>query len=160
MRLSDAALGAHSESPMGNTSETTQDLWPEHSLTFLEMAFRTDRQGRPAHPSGIGHNVGTCRDRITLFVMVRNDTIQTIAYELDGCLNTNACVNTVAEIVEGHRVESAWCITPDMVADYLQTLPPDHFHCAELAVGALYKALADYQQNGRKAWQAGYRRRT
>jgi nitrogen fixation NifU-like protein len=45
-----------------------------------------------------------------------------------------------------------------MVADYLQTLPADHFHCAELAVGAFYKALADYQQNGNKDWKAGYRR--
>jgi nitrogen fixation NifU-like protein len=28
------------------------------------------------------------------------------------------------------------------VADFLKTLPADHFHCAELAVGALYLALA------------------
>jgi nitrogen fixation NifU-like protein len=120
------------------------------------MAFRTDRHKRPDHPSGVGRNVGACKDSITMFVMVRDEKIQEIAYELDGCLNTNACANTVAEIVEGHDLESAWKITAEMVASYLQSLPGDHFHCAELAVGALYKALTDYQQNGRKEWKANY----
>jgi nitrogen fixation NifU-like protein len=130
----------------------------DHSLTFLEMAFRTDRHKRPFDPSGIGHNVGTCRDSITMFVVVREGTVQEIAFELDGCLNTNACANAVAEIAEGRDLELAWKITPEMVADYLQSLPEDHFHCAELAVGAFYKALADYRQNGRQPWRCAYRR--
>lgn len=29
---------------------------------------------------------------------------------------------------------------------YLETLPKNHKHCSELAVGALYKALADYNK--------------
>jgi len=143
---------------MDETKDTVEDFWQEHALVFLEMAFRTDRQKRPAHPSGIGHNVGACRDSITMFVVVRDGAVQEIAYELDGCLHTNACANAVAESVQGHDLETAWKITPEMVADYLQTLPADHFHCAELAVGAFYKALTDYQQNNRKDWQAGYRR--
>ena len=145
---------------MAETADTKQDGWQSHSLTYLEMAFRTDRQGHPANPSGIGHNVGACKDSITLFVMVRGHVIESVAYEVNGCLNTNACANMVAEIVEGQDIESAWRITPEMVADHLQTLPSGHFHCAELAVGALYKALADYQQNGGKDWKAGYRRST
>jgi len=143
---------------MDETKNTVEDFWQEHALVFLEMAFRTDRQNRPAHPSGIGHNVGICRDSITMFVVVRDGAVQEIAYELDGCLHTNACANAVAEIVQGHDLETAWKITPEMVADYLQTLPADHFHCAELAVGAFYKALTDCQQNSRKDWQAVYRR--
>jgi len=141
----------------GGTDEE-HDGWETHSLTFLEMAFRTDRHGHPANPSGIGRNIGTCKDSITFFVTVRDHTIEHIAFELDGCLNTNACANTVVTIAEGREVESAWRVTPEMVADYLQTLPADHFHCAELAVGAFYKALADYQQNGNKDWKTGYRR--
>jgi nitrogen fixation NifU-like protein len=143
---------------MDETKNTVEDFWQEHALVFLEMAFRTDRQKRPAHPSGIGYNVGACRDSITMFVVVLDGAIKEIAYELDGCLHTNACANAVAEIVQGHDLETAWKITPEMVANYLQTLPADHFHCAELAVGAFYKALTDYQQHSRKDWQAGYRR--
>jgi len=143
---------------MDEPKDTVEDFWQEHALVFLEMAFRTDRQKRPAHPSGIGHNVGACRDSITMFVVVRDGAVHEIAYELDGCLHTNACANAVAEIAQGHELETVWKITPEMVADYLQTLPADHFHCAELTVGAFYKALTDYQQNSRKEWQAGYRR--
>jgi len=143
---------------MSKTENNAFDVWQEHSLTFLEMAFRTDRQKRPSRPSGVGHNVGTCKDSITMFVVVRDGRIQAITYELDGCLNTNACANSVAELVEGHALDSAWKITPEIVAAYLQTLPGDHFHCAELAVGAFYKALTDYQQKGGKDWKTDYQR--
>ncbi len=144
---------------MGDTNNETNDFWQEHSLTFLEMAFRTDRQQRPAQPSGVGHNVGSCQDSITMFVVIRENVIQEVAYELDGCLHTNACANAVAEMVENHDLDAAWQITPDMVAHYLQTLPEDHYHCAELAVGAFYKALTAYRQNGGKDWKACYQRK-
>ena len=143
---------------MGEENDTGHDFWQEHSLTFLEMAFRTDRRQRPPKPSGIGHNVGACGDSITLYVTLRDAKVQAVAFELNGCLHTAACANAVAQIVEGRDLEAAWRITPDMVADYLQTLPADHFHCAELAVGAFYRALTDVQQKGGKEWQAAYRR--
>jgi nitrogen fixation NifU-like protein len=158
-RLSRIANSDAMDNPMGNTHNETNDFWQEHSLTFLEMAFRTDRQKRPAQPSGVGHNVGTCRDSITMFVEIRGDVLRAVTYEMDGCLHTNACANAVAEIAENQDLDTAWKITPEMVAHYLQTLPEDHFHCAELAVGAFYKALTDYRQNGRKDWQASYRRK-
>ncbi len=134
-----------------------EDNWPEHSLTFLEMAFRTDRQKSLSHPSGVGDNVGACRDRIRIYLAISGGIIQEVAYELEGCLNTNACANALAEMVEGHTLAAAWRLKPEMLAEFLQSLPPDHFHCAEMAVGAFYKALADYQKKGAKDWKAVYR---
>lgn len=133
------------------------DSLPEHTQIFLEMAFRTDRQKNLPHPSGVGHNVGACRDQIRIYLAIRGGIIQEVAYELEGCLNTNACVNALAEMVEGHTVAAAWALKPEMLAEFLQSLPPDHFHCAELAVGAFYKALSDYQKKGAKDWKAAYR---
>ena len=86
---------------MTGITDTEHDGWQTHSLTFLEMAFRSDRQGRPAYWSGMGQNVGACKDSITFFLMVRDHIIDNITYELDGCLNTNACANAVAAIAEG-----------------------------------------------------------
>jgi len=129
-----------------------------HTMVFLEMAFRTDRHKPLRHPSGCGSNQGACGDRITMYVAVERNRVRDVFFELDGCLNTNACANAVAQIVEGHDLETAWQITPAMVADYLQSLAPDHLHCAELAVGAFFKALADYQRKGGKEWQTPYRR--
>ncbi len=131
---------------------------PAHAQIFLEMAFRTDRQKKLARPSGAGHNIGACRDQIEIQLAIRDGIIQEVAYQLKGCLNTNACANAVAEMVEGHTVNAAWALKPEMVAAFLQSLPADHFHCAELAVGAFYKALADYQQKGAQDWKAAYRK--
>jgi nitrogen fixation NifU-like protein len=130
---------------------------PAHAQIFLEMAFRTDRQKTLAHPAGVGRNIGACRDQIEIQLAISDGIIQEVAYQLQGCLNTNACVNALAEMVEGHTVNAAWALKPEMVAAFLQSLPADHFHCAELAVGAFYKALADYQQKGAKDWKAAYR---
>ncbi len=138
-------------------ADKSNESLPEHTQIFLEMAFRTDRQKLLPHPSGVGQNVGTCRDRIEIQVAINGGIVKEVAYQLDGCLNTNACANAVAEMVEGHTVAAAWTLKPEMVAEFLQSLPADHFHCAELAVGAFNKALADYQQKGAKDWKAVYR---
>ncbi len=47
----------------------------------------------------------------------------------------------------GKTIEAAWEITPEEVIRFLETLPEDHFHCAELAVGAFYLALTDINCN-------------
>ena len=57
---------------------------------------------------------------------------------------------------EGRALEEAWSITPEEVASYLETLPGESRHCAELAVGALYLALTDI---GRRTVQVSVRGR-
>jgi nitrogen fixation protein NifU and related proteins len=136
--------------------DKAHDFLQEHSLNFLEMAFRTDRQGALTHPDGNGKKTGDCGDTVEFFFSVWNEKIKEVSFVVNGCLNTNACANTVAQLVEGKNVESAWDITPEQVSDYLQTLPENHFHCAELAVGAFYLALAHYQQLKREPWKKVY----
>jgi nitrogen fixation NifU-like protein len=93
-----------------------------------------------------------------MYISVKDGRLQKVAFEMDGCLNTAACANTVAELVEGRDLETAWKISPEMVAAFLETLPADHFHCAELAVGAFFRALTDCRQHAPKAWQPAYRK--
>ncbi|MDM8518101.1 iron-sulfur cluster assembly scaffold protein [Desulfobacterales bacterium HSG16] len=133
------------------------DFWQEHSLTFLEMAFTTDRQEKMAGPDGHGKKTGDCGDTVEFFVILDNDRIKTMSYMLDGCMHTNACANTIIKMAEGKSLNQVWEITPETVADYLQTLPEDHFHCAELAVGALYLALSDCRENSNMPWKKLYK---
>jgi nitrogen fixation NifU-like protein len=37
-----------------DAEKNTSDFWQDHSLTFLEMAFRTDRRERLDKPDGYG----------------------------------------------------------------------------------------------------------
>jgi len=62
-------------------------------------------------------------------------------------------------LIEGKDVAFAWELTPDDVINYLKTLPSENAHCAELAVGALYLALQNFQKFKRDPWKKLYERR-
>ena len=132
------------------------NFWQIHSRHYLEMAFRTDRREVIKQPDGYGKRNGDCGDTVEMYLSIRNGCIQFVSFETNGCLSTNACANTVAELTEGKKVEAAWEITPENVIDYLETLPPENFHCAELAVGAFYLALTNYQELRRDPWKRLY----
>ena len=141
---------------MNETKETT-DFWQDHSLVFLEMAFRSDRRERLEKPDGYGKKTGDCGDTVEFFIDLDGETIRHLCYDINGCLNTNACCNAVVSLVEGKSVDAAWEVTPEQVAGFLETLPSDHFHCAELVVGTLYLALTDTRENQRSPWKKMYR---
>lgn len=138
-------------------SEKIDEFWQKHSRTFLEMAFRADYKETVFQADGHGTKTGDCGDTVDFYLMVQNDKIRDISYSINGCINTNACANAIIDLVKGKKVEEAWEITPEKVADYLETLPEDHFHCAELAVGTLYLALADAKKTSREPWKKLYR---
>ena len=132
------------------------DFWQDHSLHYLEMAFRNDRREIVKHPDGYGKRTGDCGDTVEMYLSIRNGRIQSVSYETDGCMSTNACANTVAELIEGKDVGPAWELTPEDVMKYLETLLPENTHCAELAVGAMYRALRNFLEFKRDPWKKLY----
>ncbi len=129
-------------------SQHQDDFFQTHSLNFIEMALQTHNMERVDHPDGYGKRTGACGDTVEFFLVVRSGRLMNVTFHVDGCLNTVACSNTVVSMIKGKTVEQAWEISPDQVAEYLQTLPDDHFHCAQLAVGALYLALSSLKRPG------------
>jgi nitrogen fixation NifU-like protein len=120
------------------------DFWRDHSDTFLTMANLWQRRKKMADPDCSGTKTGDCGDTVTLYLSIADGMVKAVNFELDGCMHTNACCNAVAELTEGKSLESCWELSPSDIINYLQTLPRDHYHCAELSVGTLYLALADY----------------
>lgn len=111
------------------------------------MALSTDRIERITRPDGYGKRTGECGDTAEFFLICKDNIIQSASFYVHGCMNTTACCNTVATLAIGKTVEAAWEITPEEVIRFLETLPKDHFHCAELAIGAFYLALTDINCN-------------
>jgi nitrogen fixation NifU-like protein len=140
-----------------DANKETTDFWQNHSLTFLEMAFRTDRRERLEKADGYAKKVGDCGDAVEFFINIDGQTIDSLSYDINGCLNTNACCNAVVSLIEGQSVDTAWETTPEQVAEFLESLPEDHFHCAELVVGTLYLALADAREKRHSPWKKMYR---
>ena len=119
------------------------NFFQDNSLNYIEMALRTDRIERLEQADGKSLKKGDCGDVVEFFILGSPDRIDTISFMVDGCMNTVACSNTVAEFAEGKSVDQAWDITPEQVIEYLETLDKDHHHCAELSVGSFYLALSD-----------------
>lgn len=142
---------------MNSMSEPNTGFWQSHSLKYLECAFRSDRQETVHRADGHGKKTGDCGDTVEFFINTKADRLNAVSYAVNGCMNTNACANAVIDLAEGRTMDEAWEITPDMVSTYLESLPEDHFHCAELAIGAFYLALADAKRNLKSEWKKAYR---
>ena len=132
------------------------NFWQDHSLNYLEMAFRSDRNEAVEKPDGYGKKTGDCGDTVEIFLVVEENIVKHVTFSVEGCRNTNACANTVSFLAEGKQVDDAWEITPEAVINYLETLPKENYHCAELSVGAFYMALANYQEMQRNQWKKLY----
>jgi nitrogen fixation NifU-like protein len=131
------------------------DFWQNHSIKYLEMAFKTDRLEPLEEPNAEGRHTGDCGDTVKMVLKLQGNIIAQVAFQVQGCMNTVASANAVAELIEGKSVDAAWELTPEKVIDFLETLPKGHHHCAELAVGALYRALADARSK-QKPWKKMY----
>lgn len=139
--------------------QATMNFWQSHSLPFLEMAMRTDRRQVLQNADGYGKMSRECGDTVEVFLMVRNGRIHSAAFETDGCLYALVCANATVCLAEGKTLEEALELTPEMVASYLETLPPEENHCAEQAVQVLRLAILDARANERQPWKKFYPRR-
>jgi nitrogen fixation protein NifU and related proteins len=144
----------------GSTDMTNEtfDFWQDHSLKYLEMALKSDRMEPLDDPDGEGRHTGACGDTVAMFLKLRGTIIAQVAFQVQGCMNTVACANAVAELIEEKPIEEAWELTPERIMNFLETLPDSHHHCAELAVGALYRALADVRSKQREPWKKKYQK--
>ncbi len=131
----------------------------QHSKKFISMVHRQDRNYTLDHADGYGKKAGICGDTVEIFFSVHNGIVKLVTFQLDGCFHTKACANAVSLIVESRRVAECWDVTSRSIINFLETLPDDHHHCAELVIGAFYLALASYHEIERQPWKKVYSRR-
>ena len=62
------------------------------------------------------------------------------------------------EMAEGKSLSEALKISAEAISQALGGLPASHFHCAELAVEAVRKAVQDYLHRGNEPWKKLYRK--
>ena len=138
------------------TNQQETKLHGELSAHYVEMATQMDKRRIIKDPDGYGKRTGECGDTVEMFLIVRKNSIHSVSFITDGCINTHACANCVAFLAEGKSIAEAWEITPEDVIDFLETLPEENFHCAELAVGAFYLALINFQEFKHAPWKSLY----
>ena len=131
----------------------------KYSPRYLEMATQMDKRRIIKDPNGYGKRTGECGDTVEIFLIVQKNRIHSVSFITNGCINTHACANCVAFLSEGKSIAKAWEITPEKVINFLETLPEENTHCAELAVGAFYLALVNFQEFKHAPWKRLYGKR-
>lgn len=84
---------------------------------------------------------GMCGDTIAIFLKIDDDRITRAAFATDGCGPTIACGSALTTMVTGLSVKDAYQITSEALIAYLDGLPLENTHCADLAVNTLRGAL-------------------
>ncbi|MBN1505819.1 MAG: iron-sulfur cluster assembly scaffold protein [Sedimentisphaerales bacterium] len=114
---------------------------PEEGQT---RAAPDDFYGRMNDPSAGAWVTGPCGDTMEFYLVIENDIIRQVKYHTDGCGFTRLCGRIVATYVQGKPLVEALSLSSKAVLDALPQLPPEHRHCAILAVSTFYKAVGQY----------------
>ena len=101
--------------------------------------------GRIPDADGVG-TIGDpeCGDCLRLYIMVNEDRLAEIKFEVFGCPAAVATTSVLTEIALGRRLVDVFQITDQDIADALGGLPEVKMHCSNLGTVALFFAIMDY----------------
>lgn len=121
--------------------EVDQQARAAYSAKLIDEAYHPSHIGRMDAPDAYGRSMGLCGDMMEFYLRLDSERIGAAKFMTDGCGPTIACGNALARLVEGLTLEEAGDVMPERIADVLDGLPAEHFHCAELAVSTLQNAI-------------------
>jgi nitrogen fixation NifU-like protein len=119
-----------------------------YSAKVLKEARQPQNMGVMLDPDGHALVCGPCGDIMEMFLRVQDSRIEVAAFMTDGCGPTVACGSLLTKMVQGKSLDEAAAIEAADVITVLDGLPPEHVHCATLAVNTLQEAIANHQQKG------------
>ncbi len=124
---------------------------PVYSEKVMDHFMRPRNVGEIENPDGVGE-VGNpvCGDMMTFYIKVKDNRIDDVKFKTFGCGAAIAVSSMVSEMAKGKTLEEAQKITPQAVADELEGLPKQKFHCSNLGAQALNKAIDDYLSKQKK----------
>jgi len=118
---------------------------PLYSEKVMDHFMHPRNVGEIENPDGVGE-VGNpvCGDMMTFYIKVKDNRLEDVKFKTFGCGAAIAVSSMVSEMAKGKTLEEALKITPRSVADELEGLPKNKFHCSNLGTQALTKAIEDY----------------
>ena len=119
---------------------------PVYSDKVMDHFMNPRNVGEIENPDGVGE-VGNpvCGDMMTFYIKVKDNRLEDVKFQTFGCGAAIAVSSMVSEMAKGRTLEEARKITPRSVADELEGLPKQKFHCSNLGAQALNEAIQDYQ---------------
>jgi len=120
---------------------------PLYNEKVMEHFMHPRNVGEIEDADGIGE-VGNpvCGDMMTFYIKVKDNHLEDVKFKTFGCGAAIAVSSMVSEMAKGKTIDEVLKITPRSVADELEGLPKNKFHCSNLGAQALHKAIEDYQK--------------
>jgi nitrogen fixation NifU-like protein len=133
---------------------------PIYSDKVMDHFMNPRNVGEITDPDGVGE-VGNpvCGDMMTFYIKVKDAHLEDVKFKTFGCGAAIAVSSIVSEMAKGKSLEEARKITPALVAEELEGLPKNKYHCSNLGAQALNKAIDNYLSKQGKATKATRRRR-
>ena len=133
---------------------------PVYSEKVMEHFMNPRNVGEIEDADGIGE-VGNpvCGDMMTFYIKVDDNHLSDVKFQTFGCGAAIAVSSIVSEMAMGKTLEEARKITPALVAQELEGLPKNKYHCSNLGAQALNKAIDDYLKKQGKAVKTRRRRK-
>ena len=119
---------------------------PVYSEKVMDHFMHPRNVGEIENADGVGE-VGNpvCGDMMTFYIKVKDDHLDDVKFKTFGCGAAIAVSSMVSEMAKGKTLDEAKKITPEKVAEELEGLPKQKFHCSNLGAQALKKAIEDYE---------------
>ena len=114
-----------------------------YSARAIEEAHNPKNLGRLPAPDACAIVQGWCGDTVEIYLMLEEKKIKQATFMTDGCGPSVACGSKLTTMVHGMSLAEAGRIKPEDLIIALEGLPDESVHCAELAVSALQKAIAE-----------------
>ena len=118
---------------------------PAYSEKVMDHFMHPRNVGEIENADGIGE-VGNpvCGDMMTFYIKVKDNRLDDIKFKTFGCGAAIAVSSIVTEMAMGKTLEEVRKITPALVAQELEGLPKNKYHCSNLGAQALNKAVDNY----------------
>ena len=118
---------------------------PIYNEKVMDHFMNPRNVGEIENPDGIGEEGNpVCGDMMTFYIKVKDDRLEDVKFRTFGCGAAIAVSSMVSEMAKGKTLDEAMKITPQSVAQELEGLPKNKFHCSNLGAQALHKAIQDY----------------
>lgn len=124
---------------------------PVYSEKVMDHFMHPRNVGEIENPDGVG-DVGNpvCGDMMAFYIKVKDNRLEDVKFKTFGCGAAIAVSSIVSEMAIGRTLDEARNITAQLVADELEGLPKNKFHCSNLGAEALNNAIDDYLEKKKK----------
>jgi len=125
---------------------------PIYSEKVMDHFMNPRNVGEIENADGVGEMGNpVCGDMMTFYIKVDDNHLSDVKFKTFGCGAAIAVSSIVSEMAKGKTLEEARKITPALVAEELEGLPKNKYHCSNLGAQALNKAIDNYlKKQGKK----------